>query len=97
MDLLTPQEPVVFAEPLTLQRVIELGLKNNLDMRLSEVLAQIADDEVVVEKLKMLPNLDADGRMQHRSNHEVTDYEHGLRDTRNPIPIRMKRIPVRPI
>lgn len=78
MDLLTPQEPVVFAEPLTLQRVIELGLKNNLDMRLSEVLAQIADDEVVVEKLKMLPNLDADGRMQHRSNHEVTDYEHGV-------------------
>ena len=57
---------VNFEEPLTLDKVIEIGLYNNLELRISEFEKQIADKETVAEKLKMLPSLRASGTWSRR-------------------------------
>ncbi|NOY62253.1 MAG: TolC family protein [Gammaproteobacteria bacterium] len=47
----------IFDHPLTLEEALDFGLRNNLTLRLAEFEKQLADDDVAVKKLEMLPNL----------------------------------------
>lgn len=69
------QDPKLPDYPLTLQAAVNIGLKRNLDLRVERILADITDDEVVAEKLKMLPKLDVGVNGVNRSNYEIKSYE----------------------
>ncbi len=69
------QDPILPDRPLTLQDVVDIGLQRNLELRVERILAEITDDEVVAEKLKMLPALDVGVNGVHRSNYEIKSYE----------------------
>lgn len=65
---LDPDSSLTFDQPLTLDDVIAIGLKNNLDLRIAEYEKVIATDEVFREKLGMLPNLNLGADYNRRSN-----------------------------
>ena len=62
-----PEKENLLTEPLTLDGAIRLGLENNLDIRVSRIMTEIADDTRVAEKLKMLPQLNTEGDVSWRS------------------------------
>ncbi len=75
MELLSPRKEMRFPDPLTLSDVIRIGLENNLDMRISRIMEDIADDEALSEKLKMLPNMDAQADYSRRNKYNISWYE----------------------
>jgi len=75
LNLLQMRKAMSFPEPLTLSDVIRVGLENNLDMRISKIMGEIADDTSLAEKLKMLPRLDVNGDYSHNSEYSQKWYE----------------------
>ncbi|NJL59929.1 MAG: TolC family protein [Desulfobacteraceae bacterium] len=69
------QETMKFPDPLTLDEVIRVGLENNLEMRISRIMAEIEKDSALAEKLGMLPDLSFSGNASYRSNYAVSEYE----------------------
>ncbi|MDM8539003.1 TolC family protein, partial [Desulfobacterales bacterium HSG17] len=54
-------------KPLTLEDAINYALDNNIEIRIAKFNEEISDKETLVEKLRMLPSLRADGSWQRRS------------------------------
>lgn len=60
-------------DPMTLDDAVAIGLQNNLDMRVSEMMAAIENDNALSEKLKMLPTLEADGTYSKSNVYNAPD------------------------
>lgn len=67
-------ETMTFSEPLSVEDAISIGLENNLELRISRLMEEIADDAALAERLKMLPSLEANLRQQRRNNFSITEY-----------------------
>ncbi|HHC24403.1 MAG TPA: TolC family protein [Desulfobacterales bacterium] len=80
LEMLRPETPVVMPDPLTLNEAVSIGLENNLDIRISRVMADIATDDALVEKLKMLPQANFSSRVSQSSATSASD-EDTLRRT----------------
>lgn len=63
--LLSPPTDVDLSQPLGLDDVIKLGLRNNLDLRVSRFEQEIAKDTALADKLDMLPNLQVNREYDH--------------------------------
>ncbi|MCB1736621.1 MAG: TolC family protein, partial [Gammaproteobacteria bacterium] len=63
--LLTPPTDIDLSQPLGLNDVIKLGLRNNLDLRVSRFEQEIAKDTALADKLDMLPNLQVNREYDH--------------------------------
>lgn len=70
---LTPADEVVFDEPLSLDDVIALGLKNNLDLRVSAFEKELASEDAYKEKLALLPDLDFGANYSQRDSDTVSN------------------------
>lgn len=70
---LTPKDEVVFEEPLSLDEVIEIGLKNNLDLRVAAFEKELASEDAYKEKLSLLPDLDFGANYTQRDNELVNN------------------------
>jgi outer membrane protein TolC len=66
--LLGERERMTFDAPLALDDAVAVGLANNLDLRVSRFMEEIADRNAMSEKLKMLPRLDFEGVYSKRSD-----------------------------
>jgi len=73
LQKLRPAEGLVFDQPLTLDEVLEIGLSNNLELRMADFEQQISDDTAVAAKLSMLPNLDVSASSVDRTNLPASD------------------------
>ncbi|MGE0083688.1 MAG: TolC family protein [Desulfococcaceae bacterium] len=69
LDLLQIRKTMSFPGPLTLSEIVRVGLENNLDMRISKIMGEIAEDTSLAEKLKMLPRLDINGNYSRNSEY----------------------------
>ncbi len=61
-------------ERLDIDEAVRIGIENNLDLRISRIMAEIADDEAMREKLKMLPRLKVDAAVSRRDKYRQTEY-----------------------
>ena len=75
LNLLEARKSMSFPDPLTLSDVIRVGLENNLDMRISKIMGEIADDTSLAEKLKMLPGLNVEGNLSRNSEYNIKEYK----------------------
>ncbi|QTA87847.1 TolC family protein [Desulfonema magnum] len=73
LELLHPKAEVAVPDPLTLDHAIKIGLQNNLEMRISRIMAEISDDNALAEKLKMFPQLDFQGNVSGSSAYSAAD------------------------
>lgn len=73
LAILQPKARVVLPDPLSLDEAIRIGIQNNLDIRISKLMAEIADDTALSDKLKLLPNLDFSSRFSQSSVDSATD------------------------
>ncbi len=74
LALLRPEYPPMdLPDPLTLDDAVHIGLENNLDMRISRIMAEINDDKALVEKLKMLPSASFRGNFSQSNVLSATD------------------------
>jgi len=64
---------VTFDKPLTLQDVITVGLRNNLDIRVADFERDIAREDSFAERLKQLPRLDLKAEHTQRDSWPVTN------------------------
>jgi len=67
------EKQMTLPDPLTLDDAVAIGLQNNLEMRVSEMMAAIEDDNALSEKLKMLPTLSADGTYSKSNVYNAPD------------------------
>ncbi len=72
---LNSQKPVELPDPLTLDNAVRIGLENNLEIRISKIMAELADDKALSEKLKILPQLSFSGDISRRSDDDLKEYE----------------------
>jgi outer membrane protein TolC len=73
MPLISKRDAVKFNKPLTLNDVINVGLKNNLDLRVRKIMEEVQDGKTIANKLQMLPKLDATGTYSHRNKYDITN------------------------
>ncbi|MCP4106012.1 MAG: TolC family protein [Desulfobacteraceae bacterium] len=73
--LLGHGKPADFPDPLTLDDAVRIGLQNNLDIRIFRIMTEIENDNALAEKLKMLPQLNLQGKLSHRSEYDLKEYE----------------------
>ncbi len=66
LEVLKPPMDINFEQPLTLDDLIKIGLRNNLEVRISELNQEISDKETLAQRLRMLPGLTADARFEYR-------------------------------
>lgn len=74
IEFLRPRKTMTFAAPLSVQDAIRVGLDNNLELRVSQLMEDIADDEKFSRKLQMLPALEIDAYMYSRSDFQTRKY-----------------------
>jgi len=75
MASLNSQKPVELPDPLRLDDAVRIGLDNNLEIRISRIMAELADDKALSEKLKILPQLSFSGDISRRSDDDLKEYE----------------------
>jgi len=75
LKMIQAQEKMKFPDPLTLDEVVRVGLENNLEMRISRIMAEIEKDSALAEKLNLLPDLSFSGNLAYRSNYAISEYE----------------------
>lgn len=68
-----PGAEIDILEPLTLQKVITIGLRNNLKLRVDRFNREVADYESLAQKLKMLPRVSADVNWTYRDELRKSD------------------------
>jgi outer membrane protein, multidrug efflux system len=73
LEMIKPPMDINFEEPLTLDDVINLGLRNNLEVRIAKLDEEIADRETLAQRLRMLPGLNADARFEYRDDLRKSD------------------------
>ncbi len=73
LELLKPPMDINFEQPLTLEDVISIGLRNNLEVRIAKLDEEIADKETLAKRLQMLPGLVADARFEYRDKLRKSD------------------------
>jgi len=56
---INPSDKYDIIKPLTLDEVIKIGMKNNLELRVQAINQDIARKETSAQKLQMLPGVDA--------------------------------------
>lgn len=64
-ELINPPADIDLAQPFSLDDVIKLGLRNNLDLRVSRFEQEIAKDTALADKLDMLPSLQLNREYDH--------------------------------
>ncbi len=74
LAFLKPRQTMQFDAPLTLKDAIRIGMENNLDLRVSGIMALIADDTAFAARLKMLPGLTGEARLGDRSDFLTRKY-----------------------
>ncbi|MGB0721409.1 MAG: TolC family protein [Gammaproteobacteria bacterium] len=70
---LEPADTIILDHPLTLKEVIDIGLRNNLDLRIALFEREISDDDALARRLETLPDLEANAGVQGRDKYEGTD------------------------
>ncbi len=66
LEVLKPPMDINFEQPLTLEDLIQIGLHNNLEVRISKLNQEISNKETLAQRLRMLPGLTADARFEYR-------------------------------
>lgn len=66
LEVLKPPMDINFEQPLSLTDLIQIGLRNNLEVRISKLNQEISDKETLAQRLRMLPGLTADARFEYR-------------------------------
>lgn len=66
LEVLKPPMDINFEQPLTLDDLIQIGLRNNLEVRISKLNQEISNKETLAQRLRMLPGLTADARFEYR-------------------------------
>lgn len=64
-ELINPPADIDLTQPFSLDDVIKLGLRNNLDLRVSRFEQEIAKDTALADKLDMLPDLQLNREYDH--------------------------------
>ncbi len=75
LKLIQVRETMSFPDPLTLDDVIKIGTQNNLEMRISRIMADIEKDNALAEKLNMLPQLSLSGNLGYRNSYNISKYQ----------------------
>lgn len=75
LEILHQNDGAVLTGLLTPDDAVKIGLRNNLELRVSRLLIDIADDTARAEKLRMLPQLTVSGNMSYRDKHLLKEYE----------------------
>ncbi len=73
LEVLKPPMDINFEQPLTLDDVIQIGLHNNLEVRIAKLNQEISDKETLAQRLRMLPGLTADARFEYRDRLRKSD------------------------
>jgi len=73
LEALRPARPVDLPDPLTLDNAVKIGMVHNLNLRISRRMAEIADDNALIDRLKMLPQLNVSGNLSQSSVYSVED------------------------
>lgn len=80
LAMLRPSMAINFEEPLTLEQVVDIGLRNNLEIRIKKLDQEIASKETLAQKLRMLPGLNAEGTWMKRDLLRKSDVYDWQRD-----------------
>lgn len=72
---LAPRSSLNMQYRLSLNDVIRIGLENNLEIRINQIIEDIADDKALAEKLNLLPRMDLEIDRSKRNNDEVKGYK----------------------
>ncbi len=80
LSLLQPPMDINFEQPLTLEDVINIGMRNNLEVRIAKLNQEIASKETLANKLQMLPGLKADAQFTYRDKLRKSDVYNWQRD-----------------
>ncbi len=81
LEEIRPPSDIQFEHPLTLEDVIRIGLRNNLELRVRDLQREIADKETLAQKLQMLPDLTADATYSYRDKLRKSDVYNWETDT----------------
>ena len=81
LDTIKPPPEINFEKPLTLNQIIEIGLYNNLELRVADFESQVAKKETVAQNLKMLPGLHAGASYSYRDRLRKSDVYNWQTDT----------------
>jgi len=71
LQLLAQENVVLPDAPLKLAQCIELGLRNNLDLRVANFTEEVARDSAYADRLGMLPSLNLSGEASRRDREEL--------------------------
>ena len=75
LSRIQPESPILIDGPMTLAEAVRIGMVNNLDLRISRIMAEISDDRALAEKLRMLPSLDLNGEISRNSEYMRREYK----------------------
>lgn len=67
LNLLCPKSPADLPSPLTLDDAVLVGMRNNLDLRISRIMEDISDENALMERLKMLPQVNLNSSISQSS------------------------------
>ncbi len=67
LELLRPKAASELPDPLSLDDAVLIGMENNLDMRISRIMEDISDENALMERLKMLPQLNLNSGVSQSS------------------------------
>lgn len=84
IDILKPPMDINFEQPLSLSDLIQIGLRNNLEVRVSRLNQEISNKETLAQKLRMLPGLTADARFEYRNKLRKSDVYNWKEDRDQP-------------
>lgn len=73
LELIKPPLHINFEEPLSLEDCINIGLSNNLEVRVAKINQEIQSRETLAQKLKMLPGLNAEVMYTYRDRLRKSD------------------------
>ena len=73
LKTLEPPASINFEKPLTLEDAIKIGLCNNLELRVADFNREVANKETLVQKLRMLPGLNAEAGYERRDKLRKSD------------------------
>jgi hypothetical protein len=73
LKTLEPPASINFEKPLTLEDAIKIGLCNNLELRVADFNREVANKETLVQKLRMLPGLNAEAGYERRDRLRKSD------------------------
>jgi len=73
LKTIMPPTSINFEQPLSLEDVIHIGLRNNLELRIAQLNKDIQNKETLTNRLKMLPGLNAGATYEYRDRLRKSD------------------------